>query len=156
MYRKIIGLLLLIVASIGLNNITSMISDLVPVKPEPYVGILNIDTPNIAVQDRVKIFSSIISDPTDRAQIALFNYEFASRIQNWDTNAQKVNDVYSLAGKIFFQNRLVNKYENLSDEIVNLLEEIITDDDHVLTESEKIKIHEYFTGLSWALIQKDK
>jgi len=55
---------------------------------------------------------------------------------------------------MFFNNTLVDKYEGLSEEIVLLLKECMTDENHVLTQDEKQKLNEYFTGVAWILIQK--
>lgn len=122
--------------------------------PEPVVEILNINKPSDEVIARVKVFSDIVSDPTDRSKLAIFNYEFAKRVVGYETTVQQVNDVYSLAGKTFFQNSIVNKYESLSENITDLLEEIITDENHVVSMEEKNKLNEYFMGVAWVLVQK--
>ena len=83
--------------------------DFIP-RPEPEnVSILNVEKPSQEVKDKVMFFSDLVTDPSDRAKIAIFNYEFAKRVLAWDANVQQVNDVYSLAGKTFFENTLVNK-----------------------------------------------
>lgn len=123
-------------------------------EPEPIVEILNIDRPSQSVIDRVKVFSDIVSDPDDRARLAIFNHEFAERIVKYETTSQQVNDVYAMAGKIFFKDTLVDKYDGLSEEIVKLLTEIMTDENHAVSTEEKNKMNEYFLGVAWALIQK--
>lgn len=124
-------------------------------KPEPEAKILNIDKPSDDVIDRVKIFSSLITDPSDRAKIAIFNYQFAERVLGYETTNQQVNDVYSLAGKTFFKQDLVDKYDGLAEKIVELLEEILSEDNAVVSQEQKQKLNEYFMGVSWVLIQKD-
>ena len=66
------------------------------------------------------MFSDLITDPSDRAKLAIFNYEFAERVLDYNTTSQQVNDVYTLAGKIFFEDTLVDKYDGLAEEIVKL------------------------------------
>lgn len=150
MYKNIVVMILLLYAVFGSSFVTI---DKTP-EPEP-VSILNIDIPLQEIKDRVAIFGNIITDPSDKAKIAIFNYEFANRISGYNTDNQKVNDVYSLAGKIFFQDSMVDKYDNLAEEIVKLLKEIITDDNHLLTQEEKDQINQYFKGIAWVLIQKE-
>lgn len=122
--------------------------------PEP-ISILNVNTPTEQIIERVKVFNKLITDPSDRAKIAIFNYEFANRVSNYSTDNQQVNDVYTLAAKIFFENSLVDKYDGLAENITSLMQEIISDDNHNLTIEEKYKLRDYFMGVAWTLIQKD-
>jgi hypothetical protein len=62
--------------------------------------------------------------------------------------------VYSLAGKLFFKNTLVNKYEGLAEEIQQLLEKLLTDENHNISTKEKEEINKYFMGISWILINE--
>jgi hypothetical protein len=123
-------------------------------KPEP-IAILNIEKPSQDVIDRVQKFSSLIKDPTDRSKIAIFNYEFATKVVGYEANLQQVNDVYTLAGKTFFKNSIVGKYSGLSDMLVKLLTEVAGDKNHILNEKEKSDIHDNFMGIAWVLIQKE-
>ena len=122
--------------------------------PEPQVSILNIDKPTEDIINRVKTFSDLITDPTDRAKIAIFNYEFANQLISYETDLQQLNDVYVLAGKKFFQNSMVGKYKALPDMITSLIQEVTGEANHVLSEQEKQKLNQYFLGVAWVLIQK--
>ncbi len=148
--KSIIAILLLIVAVFGSDF---KLPNILPT-PEPHAKILNIDTPTKEVIDRVSVFSDIVSDPDDRAKLAIFNYEFSQRVLSYETNSQQINDVYSLAGKLFFKETLVDKYDSLAENIISLLEEIIGKEDHILSEEEKQSISEYFKGVAWVLIHK--
>ncbi len=153
MYKKILSVVLLIYGVFGTGWL-----DLLDVnfpKPEPAPAkIINIETPSEDVQKRVQIFSELVKDPDDKAKLAIFNYEFSQRITEYKATAQNVNDVYTIAGKTFFQQSLVDKYEGLNEEIVSLLTECMTDENHVLTQEEKNNLHEYFMGVAWVLIQR--
>jgi len=153
MYKNIIAIALILYAIFG-SGLVDLLKNIKPIpQPQP-ASILNIDKPTNDVILRVERFSNLITDPTDRAKIAIFNYDFANRIKTWNTNNQQVNDVYTLAGKIFFQDSLVNKYSGLSTEITDLLKELLTDDNHILSEEEKNKVNQYFAGIAWVLIQR--
>jgi hypothetical protein len=153
MYKNIIAIALILYAIFG-SGLVDLLKNIKPIpQPQP-ASILNIDKPTNDVILRVERFSNLITDPTDRAKIAIFNYDFANRIKTWNTNNQQVNDVYTLAGKIFFQESLVNKYSGLSTEITDLLKELLTDDNHILSEEEKNKVNQYFAGIAWVLIQR--
>jgi len=153
MYKNIIAIALILYAVFG-SGLVDLLKNIKPIpQPQP-ASILNIDKPTNDVILRVERFSNLITDPTDRAKIAIFNYDFANRIKTWNTNNQQVNDVYTLAGKIFFQDSLVNKYSGLSTEITDLLKELLTDDNHILSEEEKNKVNQYFAGIAWVLIQR--
>ena len=149
--KKVIAILLMIFAVFGSEW---DISSIFPVPEPPAAKILNIETPNSETIDRVKVFSDLITDPDDRAKIAIFNYEFAQRILQYDITSQQVNDVYTIAGKSFFKSELVDKYDGLAEEIIKLLEEVIGTKNHSLTEEEKFNLNKYFMGVAWVLIHK--
>ena len=86
--------------------------------------------------------------------VAIFNNEFSDRILIYNCDIQSVNDVYSLAGKTFFQSSLVDKYDGLSEKLVDVLKSILSDENHQLTDDEKKDLHTYFKGIAWALAQK--
>lgn len=152
MYKNILAILLLLYAVFGDGLLDNL--DKPEPKPEPVAKILDIDRPEENVINEVKNFSELITDPNDKAKIAIFNYEFASRILKYDTTVQQVNDVYSLAGKIFFKKSLVDKYDGLAENIKSLLEKILTDENHSVTKIEKEKLNQYFMAVAWVLIQK--
>lgn len=151
--KNTIAVLLLLYALFGSGLLDLLDRPMPEPEPKPPEKILNIDTPTDVVKSRVAIFSEIVTDPTDKAKLAIFNYEFASRILGYETTSQQVNDVYALAGKTFFRGTLVDKYDGLADEIIKLLEEIMGKDNHNLTLTEKQQLSEYFLGVSWMLIQ---
>lgn len=147
--KTILALVLVVFAVFG-----SDVKDFLPIfnpKP-PATKILNIEEPSQEVLESVSIFSGLVTDPDDRAKIAIFNYEFATRVKGYDTSSQQVNDVYALAGKIFFGNKLVDKYDGLSDNIVKLMQKCVGQDNHTLTQQEKDDLNENFLGLAWVLI----
>lgn len=154
MSKNILAIALLVYALFG-NGLLDLLDKPSPEpKPEPSVEILNIEKPSDIVISKVKVFSDLVTDPTDRAKIAIFNYEFAKRVIGYETSSQQINDVYSLAGKIFFKKTLVDKYDGLAEEIVSLLKYIITDENHEVSMQEKNKLNEYFMGVAWVLTRR--
>lgn len=116
--------------------------------------VLNIDKPTDSIIQLVEPIANLISDPTDRAKLAIFNQEFATRILKYNSNNQQTNDVYVLAASYFFKDSLQDKYAGLDTEIVKLLQSSIGDDNHILSENEKIDISNKFMGLAWALVER--
>jgi hypothetical protein len=141
--KGIIALLLLIFSVFGSGL---DLSNILPKPEPPNAAILVIETPSKEVLDRVEIFSTIVTNPDDRAKLAIFNYEFAIRINEYSTSSQQVNDVYSLAGKTFFKSDLVD--------IVKLMQEVVQTDNHILSKEEKEQLNKYFMGVAWVLINK--
>ena len=154
MYKNILAMLLLAYGVFGVGFLDLLDKPQPNPEPKPPAKILNIDTPTQDVIDRVKVFSTLITDPNDKAKLAIFNYEFAERVGGYEATSQQINDVYTLAGKIFFKDTLVDKYDGLAEEIVKLLEEIMGDDVHSLSQSEKDLLNKYFKGVAWVLIQR--
>lgn len=118
------------------------------------LSVLNIEKPTAAVLEVVSPIAKIITDPTDRAKLAIFNQEFAKRVPSYDADVQQINDLYVHAAADFFQDTINDKYNGLDTKLVFLIQSITTDDNHKLTSEEKNKMSENFLGLSWSLIQK--
>lgn len=116
--------------------------------------IIDIDKPSDEIIAKVKPVSDLITDPEDRAKIALFNYEFSNRIVGYNTDCQQVNDVYAKAGEIFFKESIRGKYSGLSSGLEDLLKSIIGDDNHILDQKEKESLQELFKGFAWTLLEK--
>jgi hypothetical protein len=156
MKKTITSILAVILIAYGVfgNGLLDLLDNKPQPAPEPQISILNIDRPSSEILERVKIFGELIKDPTDRAKIAIFNYEFANRLVSYTTNLQQLNDVYVLAGQQFFKTDLVGKYKDLPDMIIKLIEEVTGEQNHVLSEEEKAELHQKFLGVAWVLIQK--
>lgn len=118
------------------------------------VAILDIKKPSESVLNAVTPVSKLITDPTDRARLAIFNQEFANRILGYTTDNQKTNDVYVLAAKHFFNSSLSKKYAGLDSGIVEILKSSIGEENHILSQQEKEDVSNKFMGLAWSLIQK--
>ena len=154
MIKKIVIIALLAYAIFG-GGLLDVLDNIPRPQPEPEAKILNIDKPNQDVIDRVELFSDLVTDPSDRAKLAIFNYQFSTRILAYeDSTSQQTNDIYTLAGKTFFKKTLVDKYDGLAENIVKLMEECIGEENHTLTQKEKELLHEYFLAVAWVLIQK--
>jgi hypothetical protein len=154
MAKNAIAVLLIMYGIFG-NSLFTPNKPVVPAPlPQPMVSILNIDKPPDSVLSKVQKFSDLITDPTDRAKIAIFNHQFAKNVLTYEAHLQQVNDVYTLAGKSFFKEAMRGKYPALSNMIITLIQDTTTDDNHVLTLSEKNQISENFMGVAWVLIQK--
>ena len=153
MKKQIIAILLIMYSVFG-GGLLDLLDRSRPEPTPPPAKILNIDTPSEDVQSRVKVFSDLVTDPSDRAKLAIFNYEFASRVLDYTASVQQVNDIYSLAGKTFFKGGLVDKYDNLAEEIIKLMERSLGKENHNLTQEEKQSVHDDFMGVAWSLIQR--
>lgn len=152
MIKKILATLLIAYGIFGFDFIRVNLPK--PKPPEPVV-ILNVDKPSAAIIDAVKSLSTLVKDPTDRAKIAIFNYEFATKVKNYNASLQQVNDVYTLAGKTFFKNEIVGKYNGFGEAIIKLIASITSEENHNLSQEEKDKLSEHFMGLAWSLLQKE-
>lgn len=126
----------------------------IPDEIDEVEAIIDIDRPSDEIIQQVKPVANLVTDIEDKAKLALFNYEFANRITKYETDVQKLNDVYTDAGMRFFEDTLKGKYENLPSQLQKLFSSITTDDNKVLNQEEKQKLKELFTGLSWALIER--
>lgn len=126
----------------------------IPDEIDEVQAIIDVDKPLDAIIEQVKPVANLITDIEDRAKLALFNYEFANRVTKYETDVQKLNDVYTDAGMRFFEDTLKGKYESLPSQLQKLFSSVTTDDNKVLNQEEKQKLKELFAGLSWALIER--
>ena len=154
MYKNVLVVILLLYGVFGSGLLDLLDGSNPSPEPKPPAKILNIDKPSQEIIEKVSVFSEMITDPSDRAKIAIFNYEFAQRVLAYNAEAQQVNDIYTLAGKTFFKESLVNKYNGLSEKIVDLMTECMSEENHTLSQKEKELLHEYFLAVAWVLIQK--
>lgn len=152
-FLKFKNLIALVLIGIALSG---SIKNILPVvKPKPDVAILNIDKPTDRIIELVSKVSSLITDPTDRAKVAIYSQEFSNRIKNYDVQLQQVNDILSISATEFFQGSIKDKYEGLDDGIINLISSACGgDENHKLTQEEKNEVSERFLGLAWSLIQR--
>lgn len=138
-----------------LLGVALIVFALLPKNKTPEPVLLNIEKPTQEVIDVVLPMSKIVTDPTDRAKLAIFNQEFANRVNGYNADTQQINDVYVLAGGNFFKDSLVNKYDELDKHIVSLIQHCASGDNHRLTEEEKQRLSTYFMGFAWSLIQRN-
>jgi AAA+ ATPase superfamily predicted ATPase len=151
--KTLIALLIMVNGVFG-SELASVVPNIFPTPEPPAAKILNIYEPSEDVINRVELFSDLITDPDDRAKMAIFNYEFAERIIDYKTNAQQVNDVYSLSGKKFLKKSMLDKYDNLAEEIIKLMAECIGKENNTVAQEQKQELHDYFMGIAWVLIHK--
>lgn len=140
-FKTIVGILIIVVA-------------LWPSVSKVDVALLDIEKPTAEIVELVSPISSLITDPTDRAKLAIFNQTFANRVKSYDADTQQINDVYVLAGQTFFKDSLVDKYRDLDKTLVSLMEKAMGGDNHKLTAEEQQLLSSYFMGLAWSLVQK--
>lgn len=132
------------------------IGPIIPVQNEvdEVQALLDIEKPSDTILNQVKPVADLVTSIEDRAKLALFNYEFSSRVERYNTDAQQLNDVYTKAAAGFFKEELKGKYSGLPEGLVGILKSVVTDDNHTLTTEEKARLKDLFSGLTWALIEK--
>lgn len=136
------------------GSIPSIDINPIPNEVDEVEEIINVDRPSDEILTKVRPVAAKITEIEDRAKIALFNYEFAKRVNSYKTSSQQLNDLYAEAGKLFFENSLVNKYEGFSDDLVSLFESVVGSDNHILSTNEKDSLSNLFSGLAWALVEE--
>ena len=135
------------------------IPDAIDINPTPdeideVQAIIDVEKPSEEIIAFVRPIAKIITGIEDKAKVALFNYEFANRLEKYNTDVKQLNDVYVIAGKEFFGDSMKGKYDNFASSIESLFKSIVTDDNHAVTNEEKTQLKKLFMGLSWALIER--
>jgi hypothetical protein len=75
-----------------------------------------------------------------------------SKITNIVTNdTDRLNHLYTLAGKYFFGDSLKDKYADLDIFLINSIIDTVGDKNHILSDNEKLLLQEKFYGIAWYL-----
>ena len=120
---------------------------------EPSVRtVLEIETPTPELIEAVKPLDEVITDKKDEESFSVFNNEFSSRVEGYETKGEIVLKVYASAIEKVFGKDLKEKYDSEVGLIVEeAMSEIIGDYDVVLTEEQRKELQEKFSAYSWIL-----
>lgn len=145
--RLVLGLCLV---SVGLfwNNLVNFIPKIDNKTPNQLV---QIDKPSDEVFNVVKPAADLITDPSDKIKLCLFNNTFSKRVKSYSADAQQVNDVYVQAAKNLFGDSLKGKYQGFSGSLDKLFGSVFGIENHVVTDKEKSALSETFRGLAYCL-----
>ena len=128
------------------------IPNVVPINPTPAIK-LDLDTPTAEILSTVSPINKLITNKDDRIKLAVFNYSFSKRINKYNIDTQKINDIYVLAAKYFFEDSIKDKYDTLPEELKTLFKTVVGEDNHTITAEEKVALQNVFGGLAWRLIK---
>ena len=142
---NVVAGLVLIIIGIFLDDIREWMPE---VKNTP-AG--DISEPTDIMLGEVRTVCDLVTDPDDRLKMCVFNKVFADRIPDYNITAQQTNDLYVDAAKHFFGDSIRGKYDNLSVKLKQLIESVITNEDHRLIEPEKRDLNKKFMALAWCL-----
>lgn len=145
--RIVVGLSLV---TIGLfwDNIVKSIPK---IDKTPNVNVVQIDKPSQEIIDQTMPIASLVTDKNDKTNLCLFNNVFSKRVTGYNTEAQKINDVYVEAGKNFFGDSLKGKYQGFSSSLDDLFISVLGVENHTVTDKEKSALSETFRGLAYCL-----
>ena len=152
MFKIIVAILLLLFVFFG--SVPKIDFAPAPDQIDEVGSIIELQQPSEDIIAKAKPAADLVTDIEDRAKLALFNYEFAQRVPGYDTDVQKLNDLYVKSAEDFFADSLNGKYSNYPEEIIKLFETVTSEDNHNLNTNEKQSLKELFLGLSWLLLKK--
>lgn len=93
-----------------------------------------------------------VDDKKDRESLSIFNYEFARRALGYDTTVQKIQDVYTMAGKTVYGDSMLKKYPNLSDLMGSkALIEIFGEHDGFAKKEQLMELKKQYSSNAWVL-----
>jgi len=147
--RTCLGLLIVLIG-LFLPQIQERIPDLIP---KPSAPVVDIKEPTQEIKEKTLKIAEKVTDDKDRLDLCIFNKEFSERILTYDTDVQQVNDVYTEAAKVLYKDSLKGKYDGYSQGVISLVSGVTGNENHQLTQSEKVQLGEVFSGLAWNLCQ---
>jgi hypothetical protein len=149
--NRILIVVLLIIGIFDLNP--QRIWDNLPLPPfKPDIVIVE---PSQEIIENTKEFADYITGKVDRLEVAVLANEFSKRVTGEKYSSvkfQTLNDVYIEASKLFYSQKMVDRYELFGQKMQKLLTDAAGGDvDVVLSAKEKEDISEYLRGLAWNL-----
>lgn len=145
--RTLLGLLIILIG-LFLPKIQEWIPESSPNVPTPTILV---DEPTEEIKNKTLKISESVTDDKDRLNLSVFNKIFSDRVLMYDSDVQQLNDVYTESGRILFNDSLKGKHEGYGAGVVGLISDITGNENHKLTQEEKIKISDVFSGLAWNL-----
>ena len=153
-YRLLIGGGLLIVGFFG-HKYPEYLEKIKKFATKNSVQIVDIK-PEDAILLKTDSISKIVTDKTDRINLAIFHLQFANRLDNYykqNITSQQLIDLYTASVKGFFKDSLVGKYDGLAEEVVKVFKDSMGELDHILSQEEMDSVKQNLNGLSWNLSQ---
>lgn len=151
MNRTVIGVIIILIGLFW-PQIVERIPEITPT-PEPNApAVIEISEPTPAVLEKVSDLSSLVTDEDDRMKLAIFNKIFSERVIEYSGDTQQINDVYVAAAKYVFGDSLKGKYFGYGSGLTDLMRQIMGDENHELTEQEKLMLQEYYSALAWSFV----
>lgn len=149
MNRTVIGVVIILIGLFW-PQIVERIPEITPT-PEPNnPAVIEISEPTPSVLEKVSSLASLVTDEDDRLNLAIFNKIFSDRVTKYSGDTQQINDVYVAAAKYVFADSLKGKYLGYSSGLTELMRQIMGEENHELTEEEKLMLQEYFSALAWS------
>lgn len=149
--KSLLGLTIIVV-SFFVPTIEKM---LVPVQPS-VVQALSIEKPNEEILPRVEDVTKIVTDQQHKEEMAILNFEFARRLKAYDCKPEEMIQIWNHVAR-FVSDGEWAKYSKFSPVYtIEMIKEVTTDANSVLTGKEKELISERFNALSWVLGNKDE
>lgn len=128
---------------------------LVPIEPS-VAQVLNIQKPDIIVLDMVSGADKIVTNKQDKEKMSLLNYEFSQRLKGYDCKPEEMIQIWNHVAR-FVSNKGWVKYKGFSPKYTSdMIKDVTTDANSIVTDKEKDLISEKFNGLSWVLGNKNE
>jgi len=114
---------------------------------------LKIPAPSSSVSSKVSSAAKLVTKKQDKIKFAIFNHIFSQRINDYEIDTQKLQDIYVLAAKKYFNGELKDKYSGLDIKLIELFKSLLGEDNKILSDADKKLVSEHFSGLAYNLIR---
>lgn len=150
-YRMIIGLgiIFVVFASDHVSSVKNVLSSFT----QKSINLVDEKPSDDIIQKSTKI-SELITDKSDRINFAIFNLQFAGRLDGYyqqNISAQQLASLYGTSLKEYFKDSIDGKYAGLETEIKNIFVDSFGELEHILSEQEISSFREVIIGLAWKL-----
>lgn len=119
--------------------------------PDSVAKKLKLEKPVAELVTKNSPIYKIVTDQKDREKLSVFFYVFSERLPKYETNVQKIDSIFTSAGKEVFDGNMRGKYKDLSPFITTTMTESLGDRDGLATKDERKKLSNNFNAISWIL-----
>lgn len=121
-----------------------------------YNTILELKKPSDDDYKSVSAIKKVMTGPDqkeDREKMAVFHNELAKRSANYpEYTTNQFEGLYYDASKEFFEGKINGKYQNLGDEIYNLILATLGENEGIVSKEESEKLAEKMRAMSYVLL----
>mgnify|MGYP007071590725 CR=1 FL=1 len=150
-YRMIIGLG--IIFAVFVSDHVPSVKNVLSSFTQKSINLVD-EKPSDDIIEKSSKISELITEKPDRINFAIFNLQFAGRLDGYyqqNISAQQLASLYGASLSEYFKDSIDGKYIGLDTQVKQIFVDSFGTLDHILSEQEISSFREVIIGLAWKL-----